>query len=239
MTPATVLLRARGRGASVPLVPFRLPPMPKISTVIIEDEIMFRQLIRSTLARNKKLDVIGEFGLGQTGMDFCLKRKPDLLVVDLVLPDMHGLEIAAAVREAAPDTLILVLTAHPSAELPADLLALGVSGYVDKREPVGYVLDAIETICRGGMYFATHVGAKRSPATDATNRKPPEVALTTREQQIVRLIATGLGSKEIASNLGLGIRTVGKHRENIMRKVGVHEVASLTRWCIKAGLADA
>jgi DNA-binding NarL/FixJ family response regulator len=214
--------------------------MRKLRTVIIEDEIMFRQLIRSTLDKLKNLEVIGEFGLGQPGLDFCLRKKPNLLVIDLVLPDVHGLEVAAAIRRAVPDMLILVLTAHPNEQLPADLIALGVSGYVDKSEPVAYVLDAIETIRRGGMYFATHVGAKRGPRADAgaTGSRPPETTLTPREQQIVSLIATGQASKEIAQKLDLSIRTVEKHRGKIMRKVGVHEVASLTRWCVKAGLAN-
>lgn len=199
---------------------------------------MFRQLLRSTLAKTKNLEVIGEFERGQDGLDFCLKKKPDLLIVDLVLPDRHGLEIAAEVRRAVPEMLILVLTAHPTERLPGDLMALGVSGYVDKREPIGYVLNAIETICRGGMYFATHVAAKRIPSAAPRDRRPVDVVLTPREQQVARLVAAGHGSKQIASTLELGTRTVEKHRENIMKKVGVHEVASLTRWCVQAGLAE-
>ena len=205
--------------------------MRKLRTVIIEDEIMFRQLMRSTLSDMKNLEIIGEFELGKSGLDFCLRNKPDLVVVDLVLPDMHGLDIAAAIRRDVPDMLILILTAHPSEQLPADLIALGVSGYVDKSEPIGFVSDAIRTICRGGMYFATHVGAKRShPRVD--------IALTPREQQIARLVAAGRLSKEIARTLDLSLRTVEKHREHIMKKVGVREVASLTRWCIQAGLME-
>lgn len=212
--------------------------MPKLRTVIIEDELMFRQLLRSTLAKTKNLEVIGEFERGQAGLDFCLKKKPELLIVDLVLPDKHGLEIAAEVRHAVPEMLVLVLTAHPTERLPADLLALGVSGYVDKREPIGYVLNAIETICRGGMYFATHVGAKRIPPAAPLDRRPVAEVLTPREQQVARLVAAGQASKEIGRTLELGTRTVEKHRENIMKKVGVHEVASLTRWCVQAGLME-
>jgi len=213
--------------------------MPKFRTVIIEDEIMFRQLLRSTLAKMKNIEVIGEFGLGKAGLDFCLKKKPDLLVVDLVLPDLHGLKVAAAVRRAIPEVRVLVLTAHPSEQLPADLMALGVGGYVDKSEPIAFVLDAIRTICRGGMYFATHVGAKPGIRPGPTGRRLLDMALTPREQEIARLVVAGQLSKEIARNLDLSLRTVEKHRENIMKKVGVHEVASLTRWCIQTGLTEA
>src|SRR5882672_3584305 len=125
--------------------------MQKLRTVIVEDEIMFRELLRSTLARIPDLEIVGEFELGRPGLDFCLREKPNLLIVDLMLPDLNGLEIAAAVRRMVPEMLVLVLTSHPSPRLPADLMALGVGGYVDKSEPIAYVLNAIETVRRGGM----------------------------------------------------------------------------------------
>lgn len=200
---------------------------------------MFRQLILLTLGKVKDLQVIGEFGLGKPGLEFCLREKPDMLVVDLMLPDINGMEIAREVRRAVPDTKILVITAHPSDRLPADLMSLGVSGYVDKTEPIEYVLSAVETVRNGGMFFASRVRAKGgSGAGLAVGRAPVQVPLTEREQEIARMVAAGQMSKEIAAKLNLSVRTVEKHRANIMEKVGVREVASLTRWCIQAGLVD-
>src|ERR1051325_4733851 len=103
--------------------------MRKLRAILIEDETMFRQLILLTLAKVKDLQVIGEFGLGRPGLEFCLREKPELLVVDLMLPDINGMEIAREVRRVVPDTKILVITAHPSERLPAALLVLGVNGY--------------------------------------------------------------------------------------------------------------
>jgi len=211
--------------------------MRKLRAVLIEDETMFRQLIVLTLAKVKDLQIVGEFGLGKPGLDFCLREKPDLLVVDLVLPDINGLEIAREVRRALPDMMILVITAHPSERLPADLMVLGVNGYLDKTEPIEYVLSAVETVRSGGMFFASRVRAKRAGGLPLT-RPPLEIPLSAREQEIARLVAAGQMSKEIASTLNLSVRTVEKHRANIMEKVGVREVASLTRWCIQAGLVD-
>src|SRR6188474_692211 len=134
--------------------------MRKIRAVLIEDETMFRQLILLTLGKVKDLQVIGEFGLGKPGLEFCLREKPDMLVVDLMLPDINGMEIAREVRRALPETKILVITAHPSERLPADLMVLGVNGYVDKTEPIEYVLSAVETVRSGGMFFASRVRAK-------------------------------------------------------------------------------
>jgi DNA-binding NarL/FixJ family response regulator len=209
----------------------------QIRVVLIEDETMFRQLILLTLGKVKGVQVVGEFGLGKPGLEFCIREKPDMLVVDLMLPDINGLEIAREIRRLVPDMKILVITAHPSERLPADLMALGVNGYVDKTEPIEYVLSAVETVRAGGMFFASRVRARGGPSLPGTKR-PLDVPLTAREQEIARLVAAGQMSKEIAAKLGLSVRTVEKHRANIMEKVGVREVASLTRWCIQVGLVD-
>ena len=209
----------------------------QIRVVLIEDETMFRQLILLTLGKVKGIQVVGEFGLGKPGLDYCLKEKPDMLVVDLMLPDTNGLDIAREVRRLVPEMKILVITAHPSERLPADLMALGVNGYVDKTEPIEYVLSAVETVRAGGMFFASRVRAKSGTSLPGSKR-PMDVPLTEREQEIARLVAAGQMSKEIASKLNLSVRTVEKHRANIMEKVGVREVASLTRWCIQVGLVD-
>ena len=214
--------------------------MRKLRAVLIEDETMFRQLILLTLGKVKDLQVIGEFGSGRLGLEFCQREKPDLLVVDLMLPDLNGLDVAREVRRTMPDTKILVITAHPSERLPAELMALGVSGYVDKTEPIEYVLSAVETVRNGGMFFASRVRAKGGSSTGLPAGRPKlDVPLTEREQEIARMVAAGQMSKEIAAKLNLSVRTVEKHRANIMEKVGVREVASLTRWCIQAGLVDA
>lgn len=212
--------------------------MRKLRAVLIEDETMFRQLILLTLGKVKDLQVIGEFGLGKPGLEYCLREKPDMLVVDLMLPDLNGLDIAREVRRALPETKILVITAHPSERLPAELMSIGVNGYVDKTEPIEYVLSAVETVRSGGMFFASRVRAKGGTASGLGSRPPLPIPLTEREQEIARLVAAGQMSKEIASKLNLSVRTVEKHRANIMEKVGVREVASLTRWCIQAGLVD-
>jgi len=212
--------------------------MRKLRAVLIEDETMFRQLILLTLGKVKDLQVIGEYGLGRPGLEFCLREKPDLLVVDLVLPDINGMEVAREVRTALPDTKILVITAHPSERLPAELMVLGVSGYVDKTEPIEFVLSAVETVRDGGMFFASKVRGKATGTGMLIGRRPLENPLTEREKEIAKLVASGQLSKEIAAQLGLSVRTVEKHRANIMEKIGVREVASLTRWCIQAGMVD-
>ena len=123
--------------------------------------------------------MVGEFGLGKPGLEFCLREKPDMLVVDLMLPDLNGLDIAREVRRAVPEMKILVITAHPSERLPGDLMLLGVNGYVDKTEPIEYVLSAVETVRSGGMFFASRVRAKGGSTASqrgSTAPLPPEAS---------------------------------------------------------------
>ncbi len=203
------------------------------------------------LVRVRGVVMSAAFDLGKEGLEYCLRTKPDLLAVDLFLPDLHGLEIVREVRARLPATRILVLTAHPDGNLPARLVAQGVHGFVDKAAPLSYIMQAMESLMEGGMFFASHVPPKGAtpsaqaalPKVVAGARSDPEAlpleavkVLSAREIEVARLVAEGFSSKELAARLGLSVRTVEKHRANIMEKVGVHEVASLVRWCVQTGL---
>ena len=220
-----------------------------IRTVIVDDEVVFRQMLTSALSRVRGLVVAGSFKDGKTAVDHCLKDPPGLLIVDLYLPGMHGLEVVREIRAKLPATRILVLTGHPDGDLPARLISQGVHGFVDKSAPINYLIQAIESVIAGGMFFATNVPPKVSaagaqqPKVEPSVKAGPPVAsldaiktLSARELEVIRLVAEGHSSKEIADRLDLSVRTVEKHRANIMDKINVKEVASLVRWCVHAGL---
>ena len=206
-------------------------------------------MLTSALSRVRGLVVSGAFKDGKSGLDYCLKDPPGLLIVDLYLPGMHGLEVVREVRAKLPNTRILVLTGHPDGDLPARLISQGVHGFVDKRAPINYVLQAIESVVAGGMFFAAHIPPKATSGAADQPRVAPSVkagpqttsvdavqTLSGRELEVARLVAEGFSSKEIADRLDLSVRTVEKHRANIMDKVNVKEVASLVRWCIQMGI---
>jgi len=206
-------------------------------------------MLSSALSRVRGLVVSGDFKDGKSGLDFCIKDPPGLLIVDLYLPGMHGLEVVREVRAKLPNTRILVLTGHPDGDLPARLIAQGVHGFVDKTAPLNYVLQAIESVVAGGMFFAAHIPPKataagaQQPKVDPSIREGPLTTsvnavetLSARELEVARLLAEGYSSKEIADRLDLSVRTVEKHRANIMDKINVKEVASLVRWCVQAGI---
>lgn len=212
-------------------------PMSKSRVVLIEDETVFRELMTLAFSRMPKVTVVGDYLDGKEGLDACLREKPDLLVVDLFLPSMHGIDIAKEVRAKLPGTRILVLTSHAEQRLPAQLIELGVHGYVAKTEPLKVVLEAVDKVLSGGMFFSSSTPAKQplSPLPAATP-VPLKNPLTPRELEVAIGVASGLSSKELASKLNLSVRTVEKHRANIMDKVEVREVASLVRWCVQQGL---
>jgi DNA-binding NarL/FixJ family response regulator len=221
-----------------------------VKAVIIEDDAVFRQMLGVALSRMRGLAVAGSFSDGQVGLDFCLKQKPALVIVDLYLPTTHGLEIVRRVRADLPNTRIIVVTGHPDGDLPGRLIAQGVHGFVDKFAPLSYALQAVESVLNGGMFFTAHVAPKGVAGKTAsmaemkapTTPDPPATSveavqkLSIREFEIARLVAEGFSSKEIAARLDLSVRTVEKHRANIMDKIGVHEVASLVRWCMQSGI---
>jgi DNA-binding NarL/FixJ family response regulator len=206
-------------------------------------------MLTSALSRVRGLVVAGSFKDGKTAVEHCLKDPPGLLIVDLYLPGMHGLEVVREIRAKLPATRILVLTGHPDGDLPARLISQGVHGFVDKSAPINYLIQAIESVIAGGMFFATNVPPKTSaagaqqPKVEPSVKAGPPVAsldaiktLSARELEVIRLVAEGHSSKEIADRLDLSVRTVEKHRANIMDKINVKEVASLVRWCIHAGI---
>jgi len=217
--------------------------------VIIEDDEVFRRMLAMALGRVRGLIVAGTFAEGKSGLEYCLREKPGLVVVDLFLPGIHGLEIVKEVRAKLPATRVLVVTGHPDGELPARLISQGVHGFVDKNAPLSYALQAVESVISGGMFFAAHVPPTATLAGKSGPMVQPSVkdnaitsslvaveTLSARELEVARLVAEGFSSKEIAVRLDLSVRTVEKHRANIMDKIGVREVASLVRWCVQNGI---
>ncbi|MFA5263990.1 MAG: response regulator transcription factor [Opitutaceae bacterium] len=217
--------------------------MPAKSIVLIEDETVVRHMLRIAVEQAATgMKVTSEFGDGKEGLEYCLVKPPTLLICDLSLPGMHGFDVIKSLREKQPQVRILVLTSRADATLPAQIAALGVQGYVDKTKPLPMLLEAIREVASGGIYFAAK-GVAPEPLHQPQHGPTPNLPvipgadpLSPREIEVAKMVAEGNASKEIADKLGLSVRTVEKHRANIMDKTGVRDVASLTRYCIHHGL---
>ena len=211
--------------------------------VIIEDDPVYRQFVRQVLKKIDGVEIVGECSTGQDGIDLCVKSKPQALLLDLLLPDMQGVEVIKTLRHELPHLVVLMLTAHPSNELPRELLKLGVQGFADKTATAADLTKTIRSVLAGGMSYNSVAGIA-PPAAERSISLPghaesirPEV-LTPREREIAALVTGAMSSKEVAAKLGLSTRTVEKHRANIYAKLGVRDVVGLTRWCMYHGLLN-
>ena len=197
----------------------------------------FRELLRVELIRRFTPAKLLDFSDGNEGLAACLANPPDLLIIDLYLRDQDGRDVIRELRARNIQTRILVLTAYPEANLPAELVALGVAGFVDKNSPLEQIDRAVQRVLDGGMFFSAAV----PPPVPSLSGEPtvPRTApstLSEREREVVRLVARGMPSKEIAGALGLSMRTVEKHRSRILSKLGLHDMPTLVRWCLRNGL---
>lgn len=210
----------------------------KASIVLIEDDVLLADLLVLAFRTFIKPAEVRLFTTGIEGLAYCRERKPDLALVDLGLPDMDGRALIRELHNASPTTRVIVLTGEVHPTLPGQLLALGVSGYVDKASSFEHAQAAVKRVLAGGIYFSAGIQPATPQRTNSQSHNgdtPPE-ALTEREREIVRLVASGLISKEIADRLKLSPRTVEKHRAQILEKLNVRDLPALIRWSVKHGL---
>lgn len=209
------------------------------SIVLIEDDALLADLLLLAFRTLIKPAEVRLFTTGIEGLAYCRERKPDLALVDLGLPDMDGRALIRELHPSSPGTRVIVLTGEVHPTLPGQLLAMGVSGYLDKASSFEHAQAAVKRVLAGGIYFSAGIqpaaAAQRSNSNANNGDTPPEV-LNEREREIVRLVASGLISKEIAERLKLSPRTVEKHRAQILEKLNVRDLPALIRWSVKHGL---
>lgn len=205
---------------------------------IIEDDALLCDLLASSLRQHFQPAALHAFSCGAPAVAHCLNHSVDVVVTDLRLPDLDGREIIRRLHAHDRKIRIIVLTGNVDASLPAELVALGVAGFVDKAAPLEHAVRAVERVLAGGMYFFAGVAPTASHLTTRATASPfaNSSVLSARERDVARLVASGLSSKEIAQRLALSHRTVENYRANLMQKIGVRDTAGLVRWCLENGL---
>lgn len=210
-----------------------------IRILLIEDHIILRDGLRSLLDMEDDLKVIGEAATGDEGLRIAAREKPDVVITDIGLPGRSGLSIIPDLRTGNPNTRILVLTAHCTDEYVRAALEAGADGYVLKDATRLDLINGIHSVAAGQKYFSTPVASKLVSgylgivnAGDAGSN----TGITQREKQVLKLVASAHSNKSIATKLGLSIKTVEKHRSNLMRKLGLHSTAAVTLYAIRQNL---
>ena len=207
--------------------------------VLADDHVMFRQGIKNILEGVKGLEVIGEASDGLNLLELLKKVTPDMVILDISMPNLRGLEATREIKIISPDMKVLILTMHRDKEYVYHAISAGAEGYLLKEDADTELFAAVEKIRQGEHYISpllsgqlTHELIQASHKGQATSPSDP---LTLREREVLKLIAEGISNKEIADLLFISIRTVEKHRANIMQKLNIRQTANLVKYAIRKG----
>lgn len=202
-----------------------------------DDHPVVRKGLQTCLARQSHLRVIGEACDGDEALRKARELKPDVVLMDISMPGRNGLAVTELLRKELPRMKVLILSVHNNRDYIFRVIQAGAHGYVSKEAPPDEVLRAIESVHSGEPFFSEDIArAALQEFVKSGGKKEPFAQLTTREREVLVLIAEGKSNKEIAMQLDIGVRTIETHRERIMRRLGIHSVAGLTKFAIANGL---
>ena len=212
--------------------------MPKIRVAIADDHAIVREGIRALLAGAPDVEVVGEAGDGIAAIEMAERCAPDVLLLDIAMPGLGGLEAGAEIHRANANIRILVLSQYDNPEYVRRFLRLGASGYVLKRAAGSELVAAIRAVHRGGLVIDPDVAREafgESAGAGDTGLDPYDT-LTDREKQVLKLVAEGRSNKEVATLLGVSVKTAMSHREHVMQKLGLHSRTDLIRFSLRQGV---
>jgi DNA-binding NarL/FixJ family response regulator len=216
--------------------------MKKISVLLVDDHTVVRQGLRALLKMEEDIEVIGEAENGRQAVQMARKTPPDVVVMDVAMPLLNGLEASRQILKTLPTTKVLVLTSYSDDECVQQLTEAGVSGYLIKQTAANDLLKAIREVQKGNAFFSPTIAKRlRDRCRDAFANGQPirkSTELTSREAEVLQLIAEGFSNKQIAAELCISIKTVEKHRQQVMNKLNIHDVAGLTRYALSKGLVE-
>ena len=218
--------------------------MGKISVLIAEDHTIVREGLRMLLEATPDIAVVGEAENGRAAISLCKELEPDIVVMDITMPFLNGIEATRTIAKSLSGTRVIILSMYPDEEYVFEALNAGASGFLVKQTASDDLLKAVREVNDGRAFFSPSVSRtildayrEASKADAGTEPAPTDLKLLTpREREILQLIAEGYTSKEIASQLFISMKTVGSHRQNIMQKLDIHDIAGLTRYAIEKGL---
>ncbi len=211
----------------------------KITILLADDHQMIREGLRALLEREPDMKVVAEAADGRAAVEMACRHKPSVAVLDLAMPDLNGIDAARQIAAASPRTRVIILSVHADRRFVTESLRAGAAGYVLKDSAFDELSHAVRVAATHQTYLSPAVA--RTVVEDYVGRSPRQrssafVALTDRERQVLQLLAEGRSAKNIATDLGVSIKTVETHRANIMKKLGKHSIAELTKYAVREGL---
>jgi len=206
--------------------------------VIVEDQTAIREMLAEILRFDPSYKIVGECGDGKLACDMLLDLKPDVVVLDARLPGLSGVDILRRVAKQLKSTRIIIFSGYESPALVREMLEAGAHGFVEKTAGLIELKKGLESVANGGTYFGPGIAALLRNVVANNNPTTGTDLLTDREREILKLVAESHSTKEIALKLNISVKTVDNHRTNLMRKLNLHDVASLTRYALEIGLID-
>jgi DNA-binding NarL/FixJ family response regulator len=217
--------------------------MKPITVLLADDHTVVREGLRALLKAEADLAVVGEAHNGRMAVELTKKLHPAVVVMDLAMPQLNGLEATRQILLAVPATKVLILSAHNDDEYVERVIAAGAAGYLLKQSSAQILAQAIRTVKQERPVFSPAIarrlgdaGGKLRVRGNAPRRR--RSLLTSREEEVLQLVAEGAPNKQIAAELGISIKTVEKHRQQLMDKLAIHDTAGLTRYAIAAGVIE-
>lgn len=217
--------------------------MSNISVLLVDDHNIVRQGLKALLTAEGDITVIAEAQTGREAVQIAARLHPEVVVMDLAMPLLNGWEATRQILKVAPAAKILVLSTYDSDEHVQQAIASGAAAYLIKQTAAADLVKAIREVRKGNAYFSPPIAERLRERTyqGSTEAKPapaPEVELTLREAEVLQLIAEGYANKQIAAELGLSVKTVEKHRQQVMNKLNIHDTASLVRHAASKGIIE-
>lgn len=206
--------------------------------LLADDHHLVRKGIRALLEALPDVQVVAETGDGREAMELIETKRPDVAVLDITMPGLNGLEVAARAAKEVPHTKVLLLSMHAGEAYVAQALRAGVAGYLLKDAADDELAIALKAVSRGDVYLSPQISRQlvERLAHAAEAEPDPLAGLTSRQREILQLVAEGNSSKQVAARLGISVKTVEAHRGQIMERLGVHDVTGLVRFAIRVGL---
>ena len=216
--------------------------MKKIAVLLVDDHAVVRQGLRALLEAEGDIAVVGEADNGREAVVLAKKILPDLVLMDLAMPGLNGLEATRQIVKNLPSARVLVLTSYGDDDYVTQLLEAGACGYLVKQTAAADLLKAIREVHEGNAFFSPSIAKRlRQPGGEAFRAGQPCAKtgkLTPREAEVLQLVAEGFANKQIAAELSISIKTVEKHRQQAMNKLNIHDIAGLTRYAMSKGWVE-
>ena len=209
--------------------------MRRTRVLLVDDHETVRHGIRMVLEAQSDIEVVAEASNGRAAVEYSERYRPDVVVLDLSMPEMNGLAAAHAIKRCSPDTAIVAFTRHDDAAFVDELMKAGAAGYVLKQSPTTQLLNAVRAVAAGGEYLDTALVERTAPGTEGLERERAAPHVSDREKHVLRLMAVGHSNKEIAAALDISVRTVEVHKANAMRKLKLRGRIDVVRYAILHG----